>query len=86
MVYENPENGREEVAKQVILVTQRDVEQGRTANSTIARHTEQFKHEIDWTNTECLETEKKVISTENYRKCVHQSQQVIFIGGNKRKE
>ena len=53
----------------------KDVEYGRTGNSAIARHTEQFKHKIDWTNTECLETEKKVISTQNYRKCVHQGQQ-----------
>ena len=37
----------------------KDMEYGRTANSAIARHTEQFKHKIDWTNMECLETEKK---------------------------
>ena len=53
----------------------KDVEYGRTGNSAIARHTEQFKHKIDWSNTECLETEKKVISTQNYRKCVHKGQQ-----------
>jgi len=33
------------------------VEYCRTKNSVIARHTEQFKHKIDWSNTECLETE-----------------------------
>ena len=37
----------------------KDVEYGRTANSAIARHAEQFKHKIDWSNTECLETGKK---------------------------
>ena len=36
------------------------VEYGRTGNSAIARHTEQFKHRIDWTNTERLETEKRL--------------------------
>ena len=39
----------------------KDVEYGRTANSAIARHTEEFKHEIDWTNAECLETEKRLL-------------------------
>jgi hypothetical protein len=29
----------------------KDVEYGRTPNSAIARHTEVFKHEIDWTDT-----------------------------------
>ena len=38
----------------------KDVEYSRTANSAIARHTEQLKHEIDWTNVECLETEKRL--------------------------
>ena len=38
----------------------KDVEYGRTENSAIARHAEQFKHEIDWTNAECLETEKRL--------------------------
>ena len=38
----------------------KDVEYGRTGNSAIARHTEQFKHKIDWSNTECLETEKRL--------------------------
>ena len=38
----------------------KDVEYGRTENSGIDWHAEQFKHEIDWTNAECLETEKKL--------------------------
>ena len=49
----------------------KDVEYGRTGKSAIARHTEQFKHKIDWSNR----NRKKVISTQNYRKCVHQGQQ-----------
>ena len=36
------------------------MEYGRTGNSAIARHTEQFKHKIEWTNKECLETEKRL--------------------------
>ena len=61
--------------EKIVQLHKKDVEYGRTGNSAIARHAEQFKHKIDWTNTECLETEKKIISTEDYRKCVHQSQQ-----------
>ena len=53
----------------------KDVEYSRTGNSAIARHTEKFKHKIDWTNLKCLETEKKVTYTQNYRKCIHQDQQ-----------
>ena len=40
--------------------TQKDVEYGKTGNSAIARHTKQFQHKIDRTNTECLETEKRL--------------------------
>ena len=46
------------------------MEYGRTENSAIARHAEQSKHEIDWTNAECLQTEKKIVSTKNPRKCI----------------
>ena len=30
-------------------------------SSAIARHVEQLDHEMDWTNSECLEKEKRLI-------------------------
>ena len=53
-----------------ILQHKKDVEYGRTEISAIARHTEQFKHKIDWTNAEYLETEKRLFPRKP-RKCLH---------------
>ena len=38
---------------------QKDVEFRRTS-SAIARHVEEFKHEIDWDSVGCLEKEKRL--------------------------
>ena len=38
----------------------KDVEFRKTSNSAIARHVEEFNHEIDWDKAMCLEMEKRL--------------------------
>ena len=46
-------------------------------NNTIARHVEEYNHQIDWDNTVCLEKEKKFISKEDFRKHIYKGKQTI---------